>query len=221
MSLNDVKNVNDFLKDPKIFADDPDFQEIFERFAINDVLKRPKLDDKTKFIVIQATLIGLDALDMYELVLPVSLRMGVTPIEMKEILYQSTAYVGIGTTISFFKVLNDFLAEEKLELPIKSQKTVEDESKRAEAGNAKQVELFGPQMKDFLKTAPAERAHVNFYLVSHCFGDFYTRTGLDNKQREMVTFCYIAALGSCHPQLLSHTVTLKGIFRISTLSPNG
>ena len=36
------------------------------------------------------------------------------------------------------------------------------------------------------------------------FGDYYTRGGLDYKQREMITFCFLAALGGCEPQLTSH-----------------
>ena len=28
---------------------------------------------------------------------------------------------------------------------------------------------------------------------ANCFGDYYTRTGLDLKQREMITFCFLAA----------------------------
>lgn len=34
--------------------------------------------------------------------------------------------------------------------------------------------------------------------------DYYTRTGLDYKQREMITFCFLAAQGGCELQLTSH-----------------
>ena len=46
--------------------------------------------------------------------------------------------------------------------------------------------------------------HINRWLAANCFGDYYTRTGLDLKQREMVTFCYLAAQGGCEPQLTAH-----------------
>jgi 4-carboxymuconolactone decarboxylase len=42
------------------------------------------------------------------------------------------------------------------------------------------------------------------WLVDNCFGDFYTRNGLDYKQREMITFCFLAAQGGCEPQLVAH-----------------
>ena len=33
---------------------------------------------------------------------------------------------------------------------------------------------------------------------------YYTRTGLDLKQREMITFCFLMAQGGCEPQLIAH-----------------
>ena len=38
------------------------------------------------------------------------------------------------------------------------------------------------------------------------FGDYYTRGGLDYRQREMITLCFLAAQGGCEPQLISHAV---------------
>ena len=48
-------------------------------------------------------------------------------------------------------------------------------------------------------------------MVNNCFGDYYTRNGLDDKEREMVTFCYLAAQGGCEPQLLAHAKANVGL----------
>ena len=61
------------------------------------------------------------------------------------------------------------------------------------------MEIFGEGMRDFWKNG-----HINRRLAANCFGDYYTRTGLDYKQREMITFCFLAAQGGCEPQLTSH-----------------
>lgn len=61
------------------------------------------------------------------------------------------------------------------------------------------MRLFGPQMKGF-----AKKGTINKWLVDNCFGDYYTRKGLDDNDREMITFCYIAAQGGCEPQLMAH-----------------
>lgn len=75
---------------------------------------------------------------------------------------------------------------------------------RLEAGRQAQVDIMGEGMKDFYKSGPEESRHINYWLTDNCFGDYYTRTGLDYKQREMVTFCFLAAQGGCEPQLTSH-----------------
>lgn len=38
----------------------------------------------------------------------------------------------------------------------------------------------------------------------NCFGDYYTRGGLDYKQRKMITFCFLYAQGGCKPQAIAH-----------------
>lgn len=46
--------------------------------------------------------------------------------------------------------------------------------------------------------------HHKSGLADKCFGDYYTRTGLDLKMRELITFCFLAAQGGCEPQLKGH-----------------
>ena len=46
---------------------------------------------------------------------------------------------------------------------------------------------------------------VNRWLAANCFGDYYTRTGLDLAQREMITFCFLMSQGGCEPQLIAHS----------------
>lgn len=85
-------------------------------------------------------------------------------------------------------------------LPLKDQATTTTED-RLEKGAQAQVDIFGEGMKDFWKGG-----HINRWLASNCFGDYYTRQGLNLAQREMITFCFLAAQGGCEPQLISHAV---------------
>ncbi|MBQ3401416.1 MAG: carboxymuconolactone decarboxylase family protein, partial [Lachnospiraceae bacterium] len=62
----------------------------------------------------------------------------------------------------------------------------------------------GEGMRDFWKSGPEDSRHINHWLADNCFGDYYTRTGLDYRQREMITFCFILAQGGCENQLLGH-----------------
>ena len=54
-------------------------------------------------------------------------------------------------------------------------------------------------MKDFWKGG-----NVNYWPASSCFGDYYIRKGLNPADREMITFCFPFAQGSCESQLKSH-----------------
>ena len=52
---------------------------------------------------------------------------------------------------------------------------------------------------------PELRSNVNRWLVDNCFGDYYTRNGLNDREREMITFCFILAQGGCENRLRGHT----------------
>jgi 4-carboxymuconolactone decarboxylase len=182
---------------------DPEFVERFDNFAFDEVVNHDDLDDKTRFLAILATLVGCQGSDEFRVMVPAALNFGVTPVEIKEIVYQAVDYCGIGRVFPFLRAVNEVLAERGIVLPLPPQATTTMES-RLEAGIQAQVDIFGENMKDFWKSGPEESRHVNHWLADNCFGDYYTRGGLDYQQREMITFCFLAAQGGCEPQLVSH-----------------
>lgn len=182
---------------------DPEFVERFGNFAFDAVIHQDDLDDKTRFMAILATLIGCQGCDGFRTMVPAALNFGVTPVEVKEIVYQAVAYLGIGRMFPFLNITNEVLTSRGIHLPLEGQAATTMENRR-EAGTQAQVDIFGEGMRDFWKSGPEESRHINYWLAANCFGDYYTRTGLDNRQREMITFCFLAAQGGCEPQLTSH-----------------
>lgn len=182
---------------------DPEFTERFENFAFDEVVNQNDLDDKTRFMAILAALLGCQGSEEFRVMLPAALNFGVTPVEIKEIVYQAVAYLGIGRVFPFLKITNEVLSESKVSLPLPGQTTTTMANRR-ETGTQAQVDIFGEKMRDFWKSGPEESRHINYWLAANCFGDYYTRTGLNYKQREMITFCFLAAQGGCEPQLTSH-----------------
>ena len=187
----------------KFLETDPEFIECFDNFAFDEVVNQDDLDGRTRFMAILATLLGCQGTDEFRAMLPAALRFDVTPVEIKEIIYQATAYLGMGRVLPFLKIANDVFEEKGIELPLPSQATTTTENRR-EAGTQAQVDIFGEGMRYFWKSGPEESRHINLWLADNCFGDYYTRTGLDYQQREMITFCFLAAQGGCEPQLTSH-----------------
>ena len=182
---------------------DPEFVRIFERFAFGDVVRRSRLDDRTRFLAVLAALIGCQGADAYERMLSMALDGGVSPVEAKEVVYQAAAYLGIGRVLPFLYRTNSVLEARKEKLPLPGQAAELQDGRRA-AGERKQVEIFGEGMRGFAQSGPEETRHINEWLSENCFGDYYTRGSLGNAQREMITFCFLFAQGGCEPQLISH-----------------
>ena len=182
-----------------LYETDPEFMERLEYFC-EEVQKEEgqQLDDVTRYMAILSTLIGCQGVDAYQSVLPEALDKGLTPEMVKEIVYQSTDYVGIGRMLPFLMATNEVFRERNIAMPLEGQATTTLED-RLEKGAQAQVDIFGEGMKEFWK-----KGHINRWLAANCFGDYYTRKGLDYKQRELITFCFLAAQGGCEPQLTSH-----------------
>ena len=187
----------------KFLETDPEFIERFDNFAFDEVVNSDDLDDRTRMMAILAVLIGCQGIDEYRAMLPAALNFGVTPVEAKEIVYQAVAYLGIGRVFPFLHAVNEILTARGVRLPLEGQATTTMET-RMEAGARTLVEINGPSMEGFAQSGAEETRHINRWLTGNCFGDYYTRGGLDYRQREMITFCFLFAQGGCEPQLTSH-----------------
>ena len=182
---------------------DPEFAKVIENFACDEVINNDDLDDRTRMMAVLSTLVGSQSTDAFKEMLGCTLDSGVAPVEVKEIVYQATAYLGLGRVFPFLKCVNDELTERGIALPLEGQATT-NPTDRLEKGEQAQVDIFGDHMRGFSQSGPEESRHINKWLSDNCFGDYYTRGGLDYKEREMITFCFLAAQGGCEPQLTSH-----------------
>lgn len=187
----------------KFLETDPEFIERFDNFAFDEVINQNDLDGKTRFIAILATLLGCQGIDEFKAMIPAALNFEVTPVEIKEIVYQAVAYLGIGRVFPFLKATNEIFESKGIKLPLEGQSTTTMEN-RLDAGIQAQVDIFGEGMRKFYKSGDKDTRHINHWLADNCFGDYYTRNGLDYKQRELITFCFLSAQGGCEPQLTSH-----------------
>jgi 4-carboxymuconolactone decarboxylase len=183
---------------------DPELIEIFDNFAFDEVLRHGHLDARTRLMVQLASMIASQALREYRVMLGAALTVGVTPIEIKEIVYQAVPYVGMAKVFDFIHATNEVLSERGIALPLEGQSTTTPEN-RAEKGLAIQKEIVGAEIVEKLHdTAPADQQHIQRYLSANCFGDHLTRTGIDVPARELLTFSMLVSLGGCEPQVKGH-----------------
>lgn len=182
---------------------DPELIEIFDNFAFDEVIAQGNIDARTRLMVILASLIAQQAVGEYRVMLGGALSVGVTPVEVKEIVYQAVAYAGIAKVYDFLHATNDILQSRGVKLPLEGQSTTTPET-RYEKGLALSKSIFGDAIDAMYEQTPDSQKHIQRFLSANCFGDYYTRSGLDLKMRELVTFSMILSLGGCEPQLKGH-----------------
>ena len=189
---------------------DPEWAELMANFSMGEVPRENKLTERERLLCILSALLGCQGLGAYRNLLKTALDAGLEPIAVKEMLYQATAYLGFGRVYDFLKATNQIMRQCEISLPLPSQATVSVET-RFEKGLAKQVALFGEGMAKRQTEGPALRRNINRWLADNCFGDYYTRQGLNDQEREMITFCFLLAQGGCENQLRGHTAGNFGV----------
>ncbi|MGG3693724.1 carboxymuconolactone decarboxylase family protein [Heyndrickxia ginsengihumi] len=195
---------------PNAYATDPDFQDILSRFIFGEVFYQGNLDDKQRELITLVVLTANQTLPQFKAHVGAALNVGVTPVEIKEAIYQCAPYIGFPKTLNAINEANEVFKAKNIELPIESQKQV-DEDNRFDKGLATQVEIFGDVISKMQESAPANQKHIQEYLSAFCFGDFYTRGGLDLKTRELLTLCIVSSLGGCEGQVKSHVLGNKNV----------
>lgn len=145
---------------------DPEFAERFEHFAFDEVVNEDgqQLPGETRYLAILATLIGCGGVDAYEEILPRAMENGVTPVMVKECVYQTVDYLGYGRMLPFLNATNDVFSRSGIALPLPGQATTTMEN-RLEKGVAAQAAIFGDRMKEAWK-----QSHINRWLADNCIG---------------------------------------------------
>jgi len=182
---------------------DPDFLDISNRFIFGDVFYHGSLNDRQRELITLVALATNHTMTQLRVHVGVALNVGLTPVEIKEAIYQCAPYIGFPKTLDALQQANEVLNERSISLPLESQKQVE-ENERFEKGFNIQVAIFGDMIRQRQQNTPENQKHIQEYLSAFCFGEIYSRSGLDIKTRELLTLCIISALGGCENQLRSH-----------------
>ncbi|MEH2380024.1 MAG: carboxymuconolactone decarboxylase family protein [Nostoc sp.] len=182
---------------------DPELIEVFDNFAFDEVIAESKLDTKTRVVLILASIIGSQAVSEYRVMVNAALNVGVTPIEIKEILYQSVPYVGMAKAFDFVHATNEVMSSRGIQLPLEGQSTTSPET-RYDKGLAIQKAVFGETIDQMYERSPKDQLHIQRFLSANCFGDYYTRNGVDIRLRELITLSILIALGGVESQIKGH-----------------
>lgn len=186
---------------------DGEFMQILQGYIFGDVCYTGSLDNRLRELVTVTVLTALGTLPQLKAHVQASLNAGCTPVEIREAIYQCAPFIGFPKTLNAISTMNEVFAENGIELPLPSQKTLtgENEDERYRKGLKIQDSLYGTEIADRYAWLPGEFAQaVPRFLTELYFGDFKTRTGLDGKTRELLSVVLLAALGGAEVQLKSH-----------------
>ena len=183
---------------------DPELIETFDNFAFDEVLEHGSLDARTRLMAQLAALIACQAHSEYRIIVGAALTIGVTPVEVKEIVYQAVPYVGMGKAFDFIHATNEVMTERGIRLPLEGQSTTTPDT-RMDKGLEVEKEIVGAEVvEELYASAPDDEGHFQRLLSANCFGDYYTRGGIDVRTRELLTFAMLVSLGGCEPQARGH-----------------
>lgn len=113
----------------KLKETDSEFSDFFGRFVFDEVAGDNHLEPRIRMMAILSALIGCQGVEAFREILPSVPDAGVTPIEVKEIAYQATAYLGIGRTFSFLNIVNEVFEADGICLPLPGQGTTTPEDR--------------------------------------------------------------------------------------------
>jgi 4-carboxymuconolactone decarboxylase len=183
---------------------DPELMAILRHVIFGEVFHIGGLDDRIRELITIVVLVTNQTLPQLRSHTAAALNIGVSPVEIREAVYQCAPFLGFPKTLNGVAVIDEVFAERGIELPLPGQATVTEQT-RFERGRAIQQPLYGDEIRDNLAGLPEDlRDVVPRLLTEFCFGDFYTRSGLDLATRELLVLCLLAAHGGADAQLEPH-----------------
>ena len=189
---------------------DAQMMSILQKYIFGEVFCIGNLDNKTREMITVTTLCVQQALPQLKAHINALLNTGATPVEVREVIYQCAPFIGFPKTLNAINVMNEVFKERKIELPLKDTSEV-SENNRYEKGFAIQNPIYGDEIKKSLEGLPEDYGKdVSRLLTEVCFGDFYTRGGLNLKTRELLILAILVTQGN-ENTLKSH---IKGNLKV-------
>lgn len=188
----------------KLASSDVEFFENYINFAFDEVYEESsslKLDLRLKLIL--GALIASGGKIEFEIMLKAALKNGVSAIEVKEILYQATPYIGLSKSLEFIELCNEIFKDLGIKMPLAPQGKIAYKD-RQEKGLQTQRKLFGEVIDRANAATPKDEQHIRRFLSANCFGDYYTRAGLELSFRELLTLVFLISFGGAEAQVRGH-----------------
>ncbi|WP_121763348.1 carboxymuconolactone decarboxylase family protein [Helicobacter burdigaliensis] len=190
-------------KDP-LFTSDKEFFTNHINFTFGESFAKANLPKEKYFLITLASTLAAGGKMEFKTLLKGAINHDINPVVIKEMIYQATPYVGFIKVRDFLSLCNEVFEKLGIEMPLELQSTTTQDN-RKEKGRIAQNTIFGEaNITKMIESSPKDKAFMNDFLSANCFGDYYTRTGLDLKTRELLTLVYLISLGGAETQVKAH-----------------
>lgn len=182
---------------------DPEMMDILQKFIFGEVFQTGNLTLKQREMITCITLATMQTLPQLKAHAGAALNVGVTPEELREVMYLTAPFIGFPKMLNAVGTVNEVFKERGISLPIEKQGTV-TENNRHETGKTIQNRLYPGGIASAMEGLPADMGkHVERFLTDYFFGEIYSRGALDLQTRELLGYCVLATL-EAESQLHSH-----------------
>ena len=186
----------------KALSQDKELRAVMDNFTQNEVPAATPLVEKREVELIRlVSLVTQQSGALLQEEVATALAQGLAPEEILEAIYQCAPYTGFPRTVDAVEIARSVFKAKNVKVD-ENRGTVTAQS-RLEAGADAQGTLFGETFRDMAKNGKDGMPTINYFLASNCFGDYYTRKGLDLNTRELLTMAILVNLGT-EPQLKAH-----------------
>ena len=195
---------------------DPEVTETIDNFTYDETLTQYDgiMSERTRVMCILASTLGCNSINEFKQYVDACLNVGIKPREIREIVYQAYPYLGVAQVVEYNLLLNDLFENSFIRLPLDDQRTVDssDDQLLEQAGAKLYDQAHGEGASERLKESfPQGQKHIAHYILAHCYGQYYTRNGIDLRHREFITIAFLASMGYCRKLLKSHIEANKNL----------
>ncbi len=191
-------------KKDQLFASDKEYFINHINFTFDESFIKANLDTQKYFLITLASTLAVGGKIEFKALLQGAIKNDISPIVIKEVIYQATPYVGFARVCDFLSLCNKVFKKLNIALVLTPQGTTTQENRKIK-GREMQNAIFGEaNITKMIESTPEDKTFINDFLSANCFGDYYTRTGLDLKTRELLTLVYLISLGGLDNQVKAH-----------------
>ena len=182
---------------------DPEMMDILQKFIFGEVFQTGELTLKQREMITCITLATMQTLPQLKAHAGAALDVGVTPEELREVMYLTAPFIGFPKMLNAVATVNEVFKERGISLPLEKQGTVTEET-RHETGKAIQDKLYPGGIASVMEGLPGDMGKdVEQFLTDYFFGEIYSRGALDLPTRELLGYCVLTTL-EAESQLHSH-----------------